>query len=354
MNQTIEILVDEKYHGERLDLFLTAQLPHYSRTRLQGLIKDGHVTLQGKSLRCRDEVSPGDCISIQEPLQKTLAQSFPEDIPLTILYEDDDLLIIDKPAGMVVHVGPDHERGTLVNALLHHCKNLHSCSTEAANNFVAPVLGASSMLYTLNSCAPSSPCSSSASATINTGSREGVLLSSGSEPYRPGIVHRLDKETSGCIIVAKNNSIHAALALCFSERTIKKTYLAIVTGKPRHRKGTITLSIGRHPTQRLKMTERRPPAGREAITHYEVIASTAAHSLIACFPQTGRMHQIRVHLQHLGHPIVGDPIYGKRDSWNRHLLHAWKLEFAHPRDGRLIVCEAPLPDDFKLVPYQRL
>ena len=295
-------LVDEIHDGERVDLFLTNQLPSYSRTRIQSLIKDGHVTLLEKKLRCRDKVTTGDLLLIEEPEPKTLAKAFPEDIPLTLLYEDDDLLIIDKPAGMVVHVGPDHESGTLVNALLYHFQ-------------------------------------------------EGKGLSSGSEPHRPGIVHRLDKETSGCIIIAKNNEVHTTLARGFSERTIKKTYLAIATGKPRYRKGIINLAIGRHPTQRMKMTERRPPLGREAITHYEVLATADTHSLVACYPQTGRMHQIRVHLQHLGHPIAGDPIYGKRDSWDRHLLHAWKLEFAHPRHGARIICEAPLPKDFSIVPF---
>lgn len=301
MNQPLEISVEHQYRGERLDLFLAHQLPDESRSYLQTLIKAGQVTMQGKSLRCGDKVSSGDLITVQKTAKKALAKAFPEDIPLSVLHEDDDLIIINKPAGMVVHVAADHEDGTLVNALLHRWN-------------------------------------------------QGEELSTGSESYRPGIVHRLDKETSGCIIVAKNDQTHAALSKGFSERTIKKTYIAIVSGKPRHRKGTITLSIGRHPVQRMKMTERRPPAGREAVTDYEVLASTEKQSLVACFPHTGRMHQIRVHLQHLGHPIVGDLLYGKRDSQNRHLLHAWKIEFVHPKTGVLIQCEAPLPKDFDLVP----
>ena len=297
MHSPLEILVDKTHRGERLDLFLASQLPDESRSRLQSLIKEGHVTLNGKNLRCCDKVSTDDLLLIQQQPRKALAQAFPEDIPVTTLYEDEDLIVIDKPAGMVVHVGREHEQGTLVNALLYRW------GQEAQ-------------------------------------------LSSGSEAHRPGIVHRLDKETSGCIIVAKNDVAHAALSQAFTERTIKKTYLAIVVGKPRQRKGTITISIGRHPTQRLKMTERRPPAGREAITDYEVLSSTEKHSLIACYPHTGRMHQIRVHLQHLGHPVVGDSIYGKRGTWDRHLLHAWKIEFMHPRSGQPIVCEAPLPKAF--------
>ncbi|MFZ4115615.1 MAG: RluA family pseudouridine synthase [Chthoniobacterales bacterium] len=303
MNEPLEILVEPHYRGERLDVFLAHQLPEESRSYLQTLIKEGQVTLQGKAARCGEKISSGDRVLVQKAPKKALAKAFAEKIPLSILYEDDDLVIIDKPAGMVVHVSTDHEQGTLVNALL----------------------------YRWN---------------------VGKELSTGSASYRPGIVHRLDKETSGCIIVAKNDQTHAALSKAFSERTIKKTYLAIVSGKPRHRKGTITLSLGRHPVQRMKMTERRPPAGREAITDYEVLASTERESLIACFPHTGRMHQIRVHLQHLGHPILGDLLYGKRSSQSRHLLHAWKIEFLHPRTQKLVQCEAPLPKDFDLVGWK--
>ncbi|KAB2642987.1 MAG: RluA family pseudouridine synthase [Verrucomicrobia bacterium] len=302
MNTSFEITVEHSFRGERLDVFLAQHLPEESRSYLQSLIKQGHVTLQGKKVRCGEKISSGDLIVVQKIQKQALAKAFPEEIPLSVLYEDDDLIIIDKPAGMVVHVATDHEKGTLVNALLHRWNRPEELST-------------------------------------------------GSESYRPGIVHRLDKETSGCIIVAKNDQTHAALSKGFSERSIKKTYIAIVSGKPRHRKGTITLSIGRHPVQRMKMTERRPPAGREAITDYEVLASTDKESLVACFPHTGRMHQIRVHLQHLGHPIVGDLIYGKRESQIRHLLHAWKIEFIHPRTHMLLQCEAPLPKDFDLVPF---
>jgi 23S rRNA pseudouridine1911/1915/1917 synthase len=199
---------------------------------------------------------------------------------------------------MVVHLGAGHEEGTLVNALLHHAGS----------------------------------------------------LSSGSEEHRPGIVHRLDKETSGCIVVAKNDRTHAALSAQFADRQVKKTYLAVVRGRPRHTKGTIDLAIGRHPVQRQKMTPRRAPSGRDAVTDYELLATRDGWALIACMPRTGRTHQIRVHLQHLGHPIAGDPLYGKRGDFSRHLLHAWRLEFTHPSTGGIIRCEAPLPEDFGLVP----
>lgn len=289
-------LTDRK---KRVDLFLTEQLPGYSRSKIQNLIKEGHITLRGHSIRAKDEVEPGDLFNIQEPPPKPLAKAFPEDIPLEILYEDDDLLVINKAAGMVVHAGADHEEGTLVNALLHHSSSLAA-----------------------------------------------------KESFRPGLVHRLDKETSGCLLVAKNDSVHARLSQLFSERKIKKTYLAITTGIPRQKTGTISLPIGRHPVHRLKMTVRRPPSGRDAATDYEVLSATATHALIACSPHTGRMHQIRVHLQQLGHPIVGDPLYGKRDQWQRHLLHAWKLEFTHPKTRKKIVIEAPIPEEFKLIPWQ--
>lgn len=297
MKEARTIVAEKEDHGLRLDLFLTSKLTDFSRSHIQELIKEGAVTLIGKTLRCRDTVHAGDLFSIEEKAEKPMARAFPENIPLEIIYEDEDLLIVNKPAGMVVHVGKDHDQGTLVNALLYRGQN---------------------------------------------------KLSSGSEAHRPGIVHRLDKETSGCIIIAKNNISHVALASLFAERKIKKTYLALVLGVPRQRKGIINQPIGRHPVQRFKMTIRRPPQGREAITHYEVIKKSATHSLIACYPHTGRMHQIRVHLQHLGHPIIGDPLYGNRDAWQRHLLHAWKIQFHHPRDGRLILCEAPLPKEFSL------
>jgi 23S rRNA pseudouridine1911/1915/1917 synthase len=199
---------------------------------------------------------------------------------------------------MVVHIGAGHEEGTLVNALLHH----------------------------------------------------GESLSSGSGEHRPGIVHRLDKETSGCIVVAKNDSTHASLSNQFANRIVKKTYLAIVRGRPVHGKGTIDLPIGRHPVNRQKMTPRRPPSGREAVTDYQVLSTSGEYSMIACMPRTGRTHQIRVHLQQLGHPIAGDPLYGKREQFQRHLLHAWKLEFIHPRSGTLMCCVSPLPADFGIVP----
>ncbi len=302
MSSSATIFATVTDRSKRVDLFLTEKLPGYSRSKIQNLIKEGHITLEKVPVRARDEVKPGDLFVLKEPPPKPLTKAFAEDIPLEIIYEDNDLLIINKPAGMVVHLGAQHEKGTVVNALLHHSSSL-----------------------------------------------------SAKESFRPGIVHRLDKETSGCLLVAKNDSVHSALSQLFSERKINKTYLAITTGIPRQKKGTIALPIGRHPVQRLKMTIRRPPSGRDAITDYEVLATTTTtttHSLLACSPHTGRMHQIRVHLQQLGTPIVGDPLYGKRDHWQRHLLHAWKLEFPHPKTGKKMSIEAPIPKEFDLVPYR--
>lgn len=303
MEEFLEITVDPIHEGKRLDLFLASQLLEESRSRIQGLIKEGLVTSEGKKRRSSEKVTSGEIITIQKVPKPTLAQAFPEEIPLSVLFEDEDLIVINKPAGMVVHVAPDHLSGTLVNALLYRWNHEN--------------------------------------------------LAHGSAPYRPGIVHRLDKETSGCIIVAKNDQTHASLSSAFAARKIKKTYLAIVLGKPRQRIGTISLPIGRHPIQRLKMTIRHPPAGRDAITDYELLAFTEKYSLLACSPHTGRMHQIRVHLQHLGHPIAGDPLYGKRDSWNRHLLHAWKIEFIHPRTGMAVLHEAPPPKEFDFIPLKK-
>jgi 23S rRNA pseudouridine1911/1915/1917 synthase len=293
-----EITADPEDARQRLDMVLVRHLPQLSRSKIQSLVKAGRVTLRGARVRNNDEVREGDLFRIEEEAPKPPAGARAEQIPLEILHEDGDLLVVNKPAGMVVHIGAGHEDGTLVNALLHHAGT----------------------------------------------------LSSGSEEHRPGIVHRLDKETSGCIVVAKNDATHAALSAQFADRLVKKTYMAVVRGIPRHRKGIIDQPIGRHPVQRQKMTLRRPPSGREAITEYEVISSREGWSLVACMPRTGRTHQIRVHLTHLGHPIAGDPLYGRRDQFERHLLHAWKLGFTHPSTGQLLACTAPLPEDFGLVP----
>jgi 23S rRNA pseudouridine1911/1915/1917 synthase len=278
----------------RLDRFLANNLPEYSRSRLQQLIRTGFVTVNGAATRARYLVRTGDKIELTEPpLEKIEAQ--PEPIPLEILFEDEDLLVINKPAGLVVHPGAAHRQHTLVNALLGHCTTLSGI-----------------------------------------GGKE-----------RPGIVHRLDKETSGCLVVAKNDEAHRELSRQFAERTVEKIYLALVAGKLPKPAGTIEEKIGRHPVhrQRMSVTSSR---GRPAKTEYRVVRLGEQASLVECRLHSGRTHQIRVHLHHLGHPILGDKVYAARSAKNfpRQMLHAWKLGFRHPKTGGWKSFEAPLPHDF--------
>ncbi len=278
----------------RLDQFLAKELPEYSRSRLQQLIRSGFVRLNKQTTRPRQIVRGGDKIHlIEPPLEKI--EMRPEPIPLDVLFEDDDLIVINKPAGMTVHPGAGQREHTLVNALLSHCTSLSGI-----------------------------------------GGKE-----------RPGIVHRLDKETSGCLVVAKNDIAHRELSKQFAARTVEKIYLALVAGKLRKPAGVIEEKIGRHPVhrQRMRVTSLR---GRTAKTEYRVIRSSDQASLVECRLHSGRTHQIRVHLHHLGHAVLGDKVYAPRFAKNfpRQMLHAWKLGFRHPRSGEWRNFEAPLPDDF--------
>jgi 23S rRNA pseudouridine1911/1915/1917 synthase len=239
-------------------------------------------------------VRAGDEIELTEPpLEKIENQ--PEPIPLEILFEDNDLIVINKPAGLVVHPGAGHRQHTLVNALLSHCTTLSGI-----------------------------------------GGKE-----------RPGIVHRLDKETSGCLVVAKNDKAHRNLSKQFAERTVEKIYLALVAGKLRKEAGLIEEKIGRHPVHRQRMSV-TSPRGRPAKTEYRVIRSGDQMSLVECRLHSGRTHQIRVHLHHIGHPVLGDKVYAARSAKNfpRQMLHAWRLGFRHPCSGEWKSFQAPLPDDF--------
>ena len=278
----------------RLDQFLAKQLLAYSRSRLQELIRSGFVRLNGGISRPRQIVRSGDKIDLIEPPPEQV-DIRPEPIPLDVLFEDDDLIVINKPAGMTVHPGAGQREHTLVNALLSHCAGLSGI-----------------------------------------GGKE-----------RPGIVHRLDKETSGCVVVAKNDVAHRELSKQFAARTVEKIYLALVVGKLREAAGVIDEKIGRHPIDRKRMhvSSRR---GRTARTEYRVVRSSDAASLIECRLHSGRTHQIRVHLQHLGHPVLGDKVYAPRfaKKFPRQMLHAWKLGFHHPRTSQWKTFEAPLPDDF--------
>ncbi|HJT82757.1 MAG TPA: RluA family pseudouridine synthase [Chthoniobacterales bacterium] len=291
----IEVVVPKEAAGVRLDRFLAGQVPQFSRSRLQQLIRKGAVTVNGGTMRPRDAARQGDTVRIAEPLPEK-SDIRPQPIPLEVLFEDDDLIVLNKPAGLVVHPGAGHREHTLVNALLHHCPSLSGIGGEE----------------------------------------------------RPGIVHRLDKETSGCLVVAKNDETHRHLSAQFGARTVQKSYLALVAGKLRRPSGSIEEKIGRHPVhrQRMSVTSRR---GREAKTDYRVLASGRDMSLVQCELHSGRTHQIRVHLHHLGHPVLGDKVYGAKTAGHfpRQMLHAWKLAFQHPRTREWRQFEAPIPDDFR-------
>jgi len=291
----IEFIVSENDAKLRLDHFLAKRLPQYSRSRLQQLIRSAFVRLNGASTRPRQIVRAGDKIDVREsPVEQI--ETRPQRIPLDILFEDDDLIVINKPAGLTVHPGAGQRQHTLVNALLSHCTTLSGI-----------------------------------------GGKE-----------RPGIVHRLDKETSGCLVVAKNDLAHRELSRQFADRTVEKIYLALVAGKLRKPAGLIEEKIGRHPVhrQRMSVTTKR---GRTAKTEYRVVRSNEEASLIECRLYSGRTHQVRVHLHHLGHPVLGDKVYGARlvKNFPRQMLHAWKLGFRHPRTGELKQFQASVPDDFK-------
>jgi len=290
----IEFVVSPNDARLRLDQFLAKQLPEYSRSRLQQLIRSGFVRLNKQTTRPRQIVRGGDKIHlIEPPLEKI--EMRPEPIPLDVLFEDDDLIIINKPTDLTVHPGAGQREHTLVNALLSHCTNLSGI-----------------------------------------GGKE-----------RPGIVHRLDKETSGCLVVAKNDIAHRELSKQFAARTVEKIYLAIVAGKLRKPTGVIEENIGRHPVQRKRMSV-SSKRGRAAKTEYRVIRSSDQASLVECLLHSGRTHQIRVHLHHLGHPVLGDKIYAPRFAKNfpRQMLHAWRLGFRHPCTGDWRSFEASLPADF--------
>jgi 23S rRNA pseudouridine1911/1915/1917 synthase len=291
---TLRLLVPKEAARLRLDRFLAKELPRFSRSRFQQLIRDGFVRLNGRAARSRDILRVGDVVDVTEPPPEKI-ENQPEAIPLDILFEDDDLIVIDKPAGLVVHPGAGHREHTLINALLHHCPTLSGI-----------------------------------------GGKE-----------RPGIVHRLDKGTSGCLVVAKNDETHRGLSIQFAERGVEKIYLALVSGKLRRSAGVIEEKIGRHRVhrQRMSVTSER---GRAARTEYRVLRSSKQASLVECKLHSGRTHQIRVHLRHLGHAVLGDKVYASKlaGKFPRQMLHAWKLGFRHPRTGEWKTFEAPLPNDF--------
>lgn len=289
----------EDASGTRLDQYLTTHLPELSRARIQALIKAGDITVNDRACKAKTPVERGMsiCINIPEP---TPAEAQAQDIPISVLYEDEHVIVVDKESGMVVHPAAGNPDGTLVNALLHHCGDLSGIG--------------------------------------------GV--------ERPGIVHRLDKDTSGCIVVAKNDAAHLSLTTQFAERDTSKVYLAVVQGCPKEPGGTVFTNIGRHPVNRLKMAVVNPGSGKPAITDYETLHydPSTDSSLVLCTLHTGRTHQIRVHMLHLGHPLIGDPIYAhpqrQKARPGRLMLHAWRLAFNHPADGRRIALQSPIPPEY--------
>lgn len=281
----------------RADLFLGSALEGYTRSSVKKLFESGLVEINGKKAKASQGVSAGDTVKVTLPEPVAYAVKA-ENIPLDIVYEDDCLAVVNKPQGMTVHMGNGNYEGTLVNALLYRLDKLSG---------------------------------------IN-----GVI--------RPGIVHRIDKDTSGLLVVAKNDEAHLSLSKQIEEKTCRRTYLALLEGNLKNDGGTVTTYIGRDPRDRVKMAVVEPDKGKLAITEYTVLKRYAQGYTLCRFDlKTGRTHQIRVHAKHLGHPVVGDPVYGiKRQKFNLNgqLLHAFKLSFIHPVTGKEMSFEAPLPDYF--------
>jgi len=302
--RTAKITVEQSRPTERLDMFLRGHFPAVSRGAIQRLIEQGHIRVNGRMVKPTHRPRAGETIEVHWPEARP-AGAQPEDMPLDILFEDGDLLVVNKPPGLVVHPAAGHEEHTLVNALLHHCAGQLSGIGGVA---------------------------------------------------RPGIVHRLDKETSGCLVVAKNDATHIALAEQFSGRQVEKIYHAIVCGKISRDHGEIRVAIARHPTHRKRMAA-TDGHGRAAWTSYRVLERLDTATLVEVSLHTGRTHQIRVHFEHLGYPVVGDTTYGNRQNKRlkeltgyhapRQMLHAQKLVFVHPGTKRKLTCAAPWPEDFQ-------
>jgi len=292
---------------ERLDLVLTRHLEDFSRSRLQNLITQGNVLVNGQIANKKNSLLEiGDLVQVNVPASRELSEVEAQDIPLTILYEDEDLIIVNKPSGLVVHPAPGHPDGTLVNALLAHCQDLRGIG--------------------------------------------GV--------ERPGIVHRLDRDTTGAMVVAKNDYAHQHLQQQLKEKTARREYWGIVHGSPRITSGIVDQPIGRHRIERKKMAI-VSQGGKEAITHWQLKERLGSYSLLNYRLETGRTHQIRVHSTFMGHPIVGDSLYGSGKSPGVRLegqaLHAWQLSLIHPRTAKELTVTAPPPESFnKLLSLLRL
>ena len=285
--------------GIRIDSFLAAELQDISRSSAQKLIENGLVTLRGKTVKKNHKTSVGECFEVSLP-EPEATDIIPQNIPLDIVYEDNDVIVINKPRGMVVHPAPGHPDCTLVNALMYHC---------------------------------------------------GDSLSGIGGVVRPGIVHRIDMDTSGLLIVAKNDTAHAHLSAQLADRSLSRVYEAVVYGRIKDDSGTISAPIGRHPTDRKRMAVTDKNA-RNAVTHYEVIARYNGFTHVRCILETGRTHQIRVHMAHIGHPLLGDLVYGRKKpekGLSGQCLHAKKLKFIHPSTGQPMAFETQLPEYFQTV-----
>ena len=286
--------------GERADSLLCRLVPDLTRSGAQRLLERGAVTLDGRPVRKNDRPAPGQVLEVLLLDPQPIAV-LPQNIPLDVIYEDGDVIVVNKPVGLVVHPAPGHPDGTLVNALLYHCKN---------------------------------------------------SLSGINGELRPGIVHRIDRDTSGLIIAAKNDRAHLALAAQLQDHSLARTYEAVALGGLPEERGTVNAPIGRHPVDRKKMAiDRRN--GREAVTHWSVLARYPGYTHVECRLETGRTHQIRVHLASVGHPLLGDTVYGAKKpvpGLAGQCLHARRLRFVHPATGETMELECPLPDWFLEIP----
>ena len=294
---TIRLKIDRE--GERADAFLARSLPDFTRSAAQKLLEKEMVLLDGKSVRKNDRLSPGQELEVTLPDPEPL-DVIPQDIPLDVVYEDADVIVVNKPVGLVVHPAPGHPDGTLVNALLYHC---------------------------------------------------GTSLSGVNGVLRPGVVHRIDRDTSGLIIAAKNDRAHLALAAQLQDHTLARTYEAVAVGGLKEDEGTVEAPIGRHPVDRKKMAIDHKN-GRPAVTHWSVLGRYPGYTHVECRLETGRTHQIRVHMASIGHPLLGDTVYGSKKPWPGlagQCLHARKLRFLHPTTGEPVEVECPLPDWFQRV-----
>lgn len=291
-------LVSSEESGKRLDIFLMEKNPDFSRSRLQALIAEGMIFLKGKKVKSNYRVKKGDQIFMEVPPPRKVTVE-PENIPLPILYQDQDIVVVNKPVGMVVHPAAGHYQGTLVNALLFHCRDLSGVGGE----------------------------------------------------LRPGIVHRLDKDTSGILVAAKNDSAHHSLAHQLKKRSVKREYQALVHGRIKENRATVDAPIGRHHKDRKKMAVTKGRT-REAVTHFEVLERFDRYTYLRLKLETGRTHQIRVHMAYIGYPLLGDVQYGPlKNEFNQagQALHAGTLGFIHPRSGNYMEFFAPLPEHFKRI-----